>query len=148
MTVRSTEKGKVKTITKQLNVPPDAANGLFLTLSKNLDPSAPSTTVSMVAPSTSPRVVKVNFSPLAEAEFHLGRIPYKSQRYLLKIEIGGIKGKIAPLIGKQPADIHIWLIKSEAPTFVKFQGQMYEGGPIWNMELADPRDGPPREQKQ
>ena len=117
------------------------------TLAKNVDPSAPETTVSMVAVSTSPRVVKVNFSPQPETTFHVGPVPYKAQQYLLKIQIGGVKGKIAPLVGKQPADIHLSLIKSEAPTFVRFQGQLYEGGPVWRMELASPREGAADEEK-
>jgi hypothetical protein len=143
VTVRTSEKGKEKVITKRLDLPPDLANGLLLIMAKNIDPSAPKTTVSMVAVSTTPRVVKVNFSPQPEATFYVGPVPYKAQQYQLKIEIGGIKGKIAPLVGKQPSDIRLWLIKSEAPTFVKFQGQMFEGGPVWRMELADPRESPP-----
>jgi hypothetical protein len=147
ITVRSSEKGKDKTVTKQLKLPADVANGMLMILAKNIDPSAPRTTVSMIAVSTSPRVVKVNFSPQPEATFHVGPVPYKAQHYLLKIEIGGIAGKIAPLVGKQPPDMNFWLIKSEAPTFVKFQGPMFEGGPVWRMELADPRHGPPEDQK-
>jgi hypothetical protein len=143
VTVRTSEKGKEKVVTKGLDLPPDVANGLLLIIAKNIDPSAAQTTVSMVSVSTSPRVVKVNFSPHPEATFHVGPVAYKAQHYLLKIEIGGVKGKIAPLVGEQPADIHLWLIKSEAPTFVRFQGQMYQDGPIWRMELADPRDGMP-----
>ena len=148
VTVRTSEEGKEKLTTKRLDLPPDLANGLLLTLAKNVDPSAPQTTVSMVAVSTSPRVVKVSFSPQPETTFHVGAVPYKAQQYLLKIEIGGVKGKIAPLVGKQPADIHLWLIKSEAPTFVRFQGQLYEGGPVWRMELTDPREGSPEGQKE
>jgi hypothetical protein len=148
VTVRTSEEGKEKVTTRRLDLPPDLANGLLLTLAKNVDPGAAQTTVSMVAVSTSPRLVKVNFSPQPETTFHVGPVPYKAQQYLLKIEIGGVKGKIAPLVGKQPADIRLWLIKSEAPTFVRFQGQLYEGGPVWQMELTDPRDGPPEGQKE
>ena len=143
VTVRSTEKGKEKTVTKHLALPADLANGLLMTMAKNLDPSAPSTTVSMVIASSSPQLVKVKFSPQPESIFHVGPAAYKAQEYLLKIEITGVKGKIAPLVGKQPQDIYLWLAKSEAPTFLKFRGQMYEDGPVWQMELAAPREGPP-----
>lgn len=147
VTVRTSEKGKEKVATKRIDLPPDVANGLLLIMAKNIDPSAPRTTVSMVAVSASPRVVKVSFSPQPEATFHVGPVLYKAQHYLLRIEIGGIGGKIAPLIGKQPPDMHLWLIKSAAPTFVKFQGPMFVDGPIWRMELADPRDGSPEDGK-
>jgi hypothetical protein len=141
------EKGKEKKETKHLNLPSDLANGLLMTIAKNLDPSAPSTTVSMVAGSSSPQIVKVKYSPQPEAIFHVGPMPYKSQHYLVKIEITGLKGKVAPLVGKQPKDIDMWLAKSESPTFLKFRGQMYEDGPIWEMELAAPRDGAPAEKE-
>lgn len=141
------EHGKQKKETKRLDLPPDLANGLLTTIAKNLDPSAPSTTVSMVAGSTSPQIVKVKYSPQPEAIFHVGPVPYKAQHYRLKIEISGVKGKVAPLIGKEPKDIDLWLAKSESPTFLKFRGQMYEDGPIWEMELAAPRDGAPGEKE-
>ena len=141
------EKGKEKRETKHLELPTDLANGLLMTIAKNLDPSAPSTTVSMIAGATSPQIVKVKYSPQPEAIFHVGPVPYKAQHYRLKIEITGVKGKVAPLIGKEPKDIDIWLAKSESPTFLKFRGQMYEDGPIWEMELAAPRDGAPQEKE-
>ena len=141
------EKGKQKKETKHLDLPPDLANGVLITIAKNLDPSAPSTTVSMVAGSTSPQIVKVKYSPEPESTFHAGPVPYKAQHYRLKIEITGVKGKVAPLIGKEPKDIDIWLAKSEASTFLKFRGQMYEDGPIWEMELAAPRDGAPAKEE-
>jgi len=141
------EKGKQKKQIKHLELPSDLANGLLMTIAKNLDPSAPSTIVSMVAGSTSPQIVKVKYSPQPEAIFHVGPMPYKAQHYLVKIEITGVKGKVAPLVGKQPKDIEMWLAKSESPTFLKFRGQMYEDGPIWEMELAAPRDGAPAEKE-
>lgn len=141
VTVRSSEKEKEENVAKHLGLPADVANGLFVVIAKNLDPSVPSTTVSMVAGSSSPQIVKVKFAPQPESTFHLGPAVYKAQEYLLKIEITGVKGKIAPIVGKQPQDIHLWLAKSESPTFLKFRGQLYEDGPIWQMELAAPREG-------
>jgi hypothetical protein len=143
ITVRAFESGKEKVITRQMNLPPDLANGLFIILAKNMDPAAPRTSVSMLNVSTNPTLVRVNFSPQPESTFHLGPVSYKAQQYLLKIEVGGAKGKIAPLIGKHLPEIRLWLIKSAAPTFVKFEGPLYEGGPVWSMELADPREGSP-----
>lgn len=141
------EKGKQKKEAKHLELPSDLANGLLMTIAKNLDPSVPSTTVSMVAGSASPQIVKVKYSPQPEAIFHVGPVPYKAQHYRIKIEITGVKGKVAPLIGKEPKDIDIWLAKSESPTFLKFRGQMYEDGPIWELELAAPREGTPTEKE-
>ncbi len=46
----------------------------------------------------------------------------------IKIELGGVTGMVAPLIGKQPPDIQIWIIGGEAPAFVKEEGFLYQGG--------------------
>src|SRR5439155_25114865 len=62
VTVQISEKGKEKRTTKRLNLPPDISNGLLLTLVKNVNPSA-ETTVSMVAASSKPRLVKLNIVP-------------------------------------------------------------------------------------
>jgi hypothetical protein len=43
-------------------MPEDVATGLTLTLLKNISPSAPETTVSMVSTSDKPRVVKIEDS--------------------------------------------------------------------------------------
>jgi len=56
----------------------------------------------------------------------------------VKVEIGGLPGVIAPLIGKQPHDTAVWILPGEAPAFVKSEGPFYQGGPIWRIELASP----------
>jgi hypothetical protein len=138
ITVRTMEKGKEKRTTKQVNLPPDIANGLLFTLVKNMDPAAPETTVSMVVPSDKPRIVKLRFSPAAEKEVRFGLLTFKAQHYVMKVKIEGAAGKIAPLVGKQPPDAHFWIIKSESPTFVEFEGPLSADGPVWRIEFAAP----------
>ena len=105
--------------------------------SKNLDPSA-ETTVSFVAVSSKPRVVKWKISPGAEKIIKVGFVGYKAQHYVVKTKIEGLAGAIAPLVGKQPPDIHVWLLKSEAPTFVEFEGPLSQDNPVWRIELTAP----------
>jgi hypothetical protein len=138
VTVRTLEKGKEKRTSKQMSLPPDVANGLLFILVKNMDPSAPETTVSMVAPSDKPRLVKLKFTPAEEKTVKFGLLSFKAQHYVMKVKIEGVAGKVAPLVGKQPPDSHFWIIKSEAPTFVEFEGQMFEDGPVWRIEFAAP----------
>jgi hypothetical protein len=138
VTVRTVEKGKEKRTTKQLGLPPDIANGLLFTLVKNMDPTAPETTVSMVAPSDKPRVVKLKFTPAPEKEVKFGLLTFKAQHYVMKVKIEGVAGKVAPLVGKQPPDSHFWTIKSESPTFIEFEGPLSEDGPVWRIEFAAP----------
>lgn len=137
ITVRTTEKGEEKTTTKHLDLPADVSNGLLFVLLKNVDPSA-QTTVSFVVPSTKPRLVKWNIVPGPEKTIKIGLMTQKAQHYMVKTKIQGPEGAIAPLVGKQPPDIHVWLAKSEAPTFVEFEGPLSEDSPVWRIELTAP----------
>jgi hypothetical protein len=137
VTVQTFEKGKEKSTTSHLDLPDDVANGLLLILLKNIDPSS-ETTVSYVAASTKPRVVKWNISPAPEKTVKFGFIKLKAQHYIVKTKIGGAAGIIAPLIGKKPPDLHVWLVKSEAPTFLEYEGPLTEDTPVWRIEIAAP----------
>lgn len=138
ITVHTLDEGKEKETTKHLELPTDVSNGMIFTLVKNLDASAPETTVSMVSTSTSPRVVKLQISPGPEKSIKVGQLTLKTQQYIIKTKIEGVAGIVAPLIGKQPPDIHIWIVKSEAPTFIEFEGVLSQDSPVWRIELAAP----------
>ena len=49
-----------------------------------------------------------------------------------------LKGTIAKLIGKQPLDTSVWILGGDAPSFVRSEGQFYQDGPVWRIELASP----------
>lgn len=139
VTVRYTDDdGKEKVASERLQLPPDVANGMILTLVKNVGPGEPRTTVSMVAATPKPRLVKLVIVPQGEEAFSIGASKRKATHYVLKIEIGGVAGVVAPLLGKQPPDIHVWILSGEAPAFVKLEGPLYLGGPIWRIELTSP----------
>lgn len=127
-----------KTSRDHLDLPPDICNGLPLTLLLNLDPTAPPIRLSMVAPTSKPRLIHILIAPEGEDPFFIGKIRQKATNYRIKIELGGITGVVAPLVGKQPSDIHVWILGGLAPAFVKEEGQFYEGGPIWRIELISP----------
>ncbi|MGH9514891.1 MAG: hypothetical protein ACRD3P_04335 [Terriglobales bacterium] len=138
VTVKTVEKGKEKTATKQLAMPGDVSNGMLFILAKNMNPSAPETVVSMVALTDKPRVVQLRFTPSTEKPVTFGPFTFKAQHYVMKVKIEGAAGKIAPLIGKQPPDSHFFVVKSESPTFYEFEGPMFADGPVWRMELGAP----------
>ena len=137
VTVRTLDAGKAKQTVKQLQLPPDVANGLLSILIKNMDPSA-ETTVSMVATSGKPRVVKLVFTPSSEKTGKVGTLEFKAQHYVMKVKIEGVAGKVAPLVGKQPPDSNFWIVKSESPTFIEFEGPLTADGPVCRIELAAP----------
>jgi hypothetical protein len=127
-----------KTTQDHLDLPPDIANGLPLTLLLNLDPGAPPTRLSMIAPTEKPRLIHLLVAGEGEDPLTIGGIRRKATNFRIKIELGGVKGLVAPVVGKQPSDIHVWVLGGDAPAFVREEGQFYEGGPVWRIELTAP----------
>ena len=130
--------GKEKTISEHMKLPPDLANGLVPTLMSDINPKAAKTTLSMVVSTPKPRVVKLEITPLGEDSFSLGGTARKAEHYNIHVNIGGISGVLAPIVGKQPPDTQIWMVGGKAPGFLKSEGPMTDGGPSWRIELASP----------
>jgi hypothetical protein len=137
-TVHYNEDGKEKVTTEHLDLPPTTANGMVPTLLKNISPDAAEMKMAMVAATPKPLLVKLAIAPEGEEPLSIGSSSRKATKYVVKVEIGGLKGLIAPLLGKQPPDTHVWILGGDAPAFVKSEGPLYLGGPIWRIELVSP----------
>lgn len=138
ITVHSWDGGKEKIATDHVDMPPDLANGLILTIMKNVAPNVPGTKVSLLATTPKPRLVKLALSPLGEERFSAAGARHSAMHFVVKVELGGIVGVVAPLIGKQPENTQVWVVGGSAPAFAKSEGPFYEGGPIWRTELTSP----------
>jgi hypothetical protein len=139
VTVRYKEQdGREKILKERLDLPSDVANGLLFTLVKHIQPNVPQTAVSMVATTPKPRVVILKILPEGEKAIASGNTKHETVRYVVKVKIGGVAGLLAPLLGKQPPDTHVWVLSGDAPAFVKLEGPLYAGGPVWRIELATP----------
>ena len=132
------EDGKQQVESERLELPPDLMNGMLPILLKNIRPGTRQTIVSLVAPTPKPRLVKLEISPEGEAKFLAGGASRKATQYRIKVDIGGILGVLAPLVGKQPEDSHAWVLDGEAPAFVRLEGPLFMDGPIWRIETASP----------
>ena len=139
VTVRYTnDHGEQKVEDEHVEVPSDLANGMILTLLKNVQPNALPKSISMIAATPKPRLVKLALSTAGQERFATGGAGRMATHYVVKVEIGGVSGLIAPLIGKQPPDSHVWILGGEVPAFVKSEQPFYLGGPLWRIELASP----------
>ncbi len=49
-----------------------------------------------------------------------------------------ITGIVAPMIGKQPPDAHVWVAENGVPRIVRVDTALYVGGPVWSIQLASP----------
>jgi hypothetical protein len=139
VTVHSTGKdGKDEVKTDHLTLPPDLANGMVPFAVENLPHGAAVTKVSMLVATPRPRLVKLAISSVGDDPFSILGSPRKAAHYEIKIELGGAAGVVAPMIGKAPPNIELWIIGGQAPTFVKEQGPIYAEGPVMTIELASP----------
>lgn len=139
VTVHSTdEKGKETDASEQMKLPADLANGIVPTVLGNIDPQA-KTTLSMVVATPKPRLVKLEITSLGEEPFSVGGSAWKAIKYEIKVDIGGVSGVVAPIIGKQPPAVYVWMVGGKAPGFLRSDGPLFEGGPIWRIELASPQ---------
>jgi len=116
----------------------DLANGIILTLLKNVRPETAPKELSLIVATPEPRLVKLKISVAGTDSFSTGRRGRKAVHYVLTPDIGGVKGLIAPLVGKQPPDSHVWILEGDAPAFVKSEQPFFNGGALWRIELTSP----------
>jgi hypothetical protein len=138
VTARYTEEGKEKLVNERLDLPADVSNGLALTLIKNLPRGPKPVMVSVVSATSKAKLVPVEFRFVGEEPFSNGRSRRTALHYVVKAKLEGVAKLIAPLLNKKPDEFHVWIVGGEAPGFVKSEGPLYQGGPIWRIELASP----------
>lgn len=132
------EHGQPRVASEHLDLPPDVANGLIPTLLKNVRSGGPPTTLSLVAATPKPRLVTLAITAADADPFSAGGAALKAAHFVLKVDIGGVAGFLAPLVGRQPPDSQVWILEGAAPAFVKSEQPLYVGGPLWRIELVSP----------
>lgn len=139
VTVRSIGKdGKEDVTTDHLTLPPDLANGLVPIVIENMAPHVTQSEVSMLVFSPKPRLAKLDISSTGEDAYSVVGSPRKAIHYEIKIKLDGVAGVVAPLIGKAPPTIQLWVVGGEAPTFVRELGPLYAEGPMMTIQLVGP----------
>jgi len=129
------DKGSI--ITSRVKIPPDLANGILPIIVENF-PDDAQHTVTMIAATPKPRIVKLVLSSQGEDTFSVEKASYKAAHYVAKVELGGIAGVVAPLVGKQPPDTEFWVFKGPSPVFLKSAGPLSADNVIWQIEVASP----------
>jgi hypothetical protein len=119
----------------QLDMPADLYNGMMLLLLKNM-PSGEGATAQLAAFTPKPRLLRVDLRREGEDRVVFGGAAKQAARYLVNLEIGGVTGVVASLVGKTPPDLRYWLVPGEIPAFVRFEGAMFLNGPVWRVEMA------------
>ena len=126
---------EVKEAGGEMEMPADLYNGMALTLLKNLAPGA-GASARIAAFTPKPRLINMTLSHEGDDAVRVGPATKTARRNLVKLEVGGLTGIVASLMGKEPPDLRYWLVAGDVPAFVRFQGAMYLNGPVWRIEMA------------
>lgn len=138
ITVRYRDKGVEKIETSHLDLPADLANGILLDVLKNVPPDAKETKISYLATTPKPKLIQFSIQPDGREIFRSAGRPNKALRFKIHVELGGMTGLIAPLIGKEPPDAHVWIGTGPVPAFIRSEAPLYLGAPILRTELVSP----------
>jgi hypothetical protein len=138
VSVTYSDDGKEKTASKHMELPGDLANGLIPVVLKNVARTAPPKALPMVVATPEPRLITLEIAGVRAQPFSKSDDHQRVTEYTLKAHIGGIKGVIAPLVGKQPPDARVWILEGDAPAFLAAEQQFYPDGPLWRIELSVP----------
>ena len=122
----------------QIDLPEDLHNGMTLTLLKNLQPGTTGAG-QILAFTPKPHRIVTELRAEGEDKYLIGDVARTATRYLVKMDLRGLTGVIATLIGKDPPDLRYWLTPAPAPSFLKIEGPMFLKGPTWRIEFAVPR---------
>jgi hypothetical protein len=137
VSVRGLSKSTDDVKTEHMVLPPELSNGILFALIQNMQADTP-IEVSYVALSPKPRMVKLAIAKGGEDRFTVGGRSFKAMKYDVKVHLGGVAGVVAPMIGKQPPDSHVWVTESRVPAIVRSDAAMFTDGPIWSVQLASP----------
>ena len=134
------QEGKEEVLTGAFTLPKDVYNGIFVTMLLNL-PKGASETVSFLAFTPRPEVIKLELLLMGEHTVRIGDLSRKAVKYAFKPDIGMIRELFGKVTGKIPAQFHYdcWILSDEVPSFVQFEGPLQLMGPIMRIELVSPR---------
>jgi hypothetical protein len=121
-----------------LELPEDLHNGMTGTLLRNL-PAGGSASGHMHAFTPKPRLMRTAMRPEGEDRYFVGDTARTAVRYIVTMDLIGLTGLVAAVLGKDPPDVRFWLSTGAAPSFLKFEGAMFLKGPRWRIEQAPPR---------
>jgi hypothetical protein len=138
VTWRATKDGKTGQQSKHMDLPPDLANGMVALAIENFPAGTDELKVSYLAADPNPRIVQFSIKRAGEERVEIGGVARQAAQFDVHIEIGGVAGAVAPIVGKQPADLTFWATQGAVPVVIKTEGALYPKGPIWTAVFTSP----------
>ncbi len=138
VTYHEEKEGRDELKTEAMDLPADLSNGMVPMVLQNFPRGTEEIKVGYIVTAPKPRLVKFAIHRDGQGTYKAGTTRTATQ-YRIHIEIGGIAGAVAPVIGKEPPDLNAWVTSGEAPTFLKMRGILFLGGPEWTLQLMSPQ---------
>jgi hypothetical protein len=133
----ATGSGKASVEENQQELEPGTVvNGMMGALMTDLDPHAPPFKLPILSPTRKPRLFHLVVSSAGQGSFTVAGLRRTATIFRMHADLGGVAGVVAPLIGKQPKDVLIWVLEGDVPVVVRVVGQMAEGGPMVDIQFA------------
>jgi hypothetical protein len=126
------ESGKVTEAA--IEMPADTYNGMASTILMNLVPGATDSTIAIVIGGEKPRIAHLKSTRGDNRRFTLGSVRREAVEWTVHVDLGGVAKVVAPIIGKEPPEYHVLIAGGEDPVFLKEDGPLFEGGPIWRVQ--------------
>jgi hypothetical protein len=136
--VRYKDKDQDKVEISHIDIPPDLSNGIVLDIVRDLSVDTKETKLSYLATIPKPRLIHLSIKPEGEETFVSAGRRNKALRFKIHVEIGGNTGAVAPMVGKEPPDTHVWISAGQVPAFLRSEEPLYYGGPVFRTELVSP----------
>ena len=127
--------GQERLYEERLLLPADLSNGMVPTVLKNLPSQVAPRSVSLLVATPKPRLVRLAMGPPRRERVAGEAGAGLASHYVLHVEIGGLAGRLAPLVGRQPPDSHVWIADGAPPLYVRLEQPFYVGGPLWRIDL-------------
>jgi hypothetical protein len=134
--VQSAQSASTDTVlTGRIELPDDAANGMVVTLLRNL-PARHGETVHFIAFTPEPKVIELKLAPMTKTAVRIGDLAKQVTQYVLEPQLDSVTMFFGKLLGKLPRAFHyhFWLLTDDVPAFGGFEGPLYLNGPMWRIE--------------
>lgn len=138
VTMRTVDKdGKQTVESSHIDLPADVSNGFTGTMLLNVSPTSGPFKLGLVAPTGKGRLIQLSIDVAGEEPFSpvLG-VRRKATVFRIHPELGGMAGVVAPILGKQPKDVFVWILEGDIPGLVREVGPLEQGGQVVSVEPA------------
>jgi hypothetical protein len=132
VTIHTIDKdGKEKVETSHIDLPHNVSNGFIGTMLLNASPKAEPFKLGLVAPTGKGRLIQLSIDVAGEEPFSpVYGVRRKATVFRIHPELGGVAGVVAPVIGKQPKDVFVWVLEGDVPDLCARSASLKKVAPL------------------